>query len=630
MASTTSKLSLVAQFDDFCRRFTDDTTSEELFLEFVLNQEECRKRWHAVELENAELRKQAAALAEANMELEGKLAYTKDVLEKELLRREKCEQEKLSKQRQLELIREFIMNDTELREETLTFLKQVDDGQHSDVKKLHTIEESVGSVLSPSDISDEDEHRRRSSRSRGKRCSSRGHLGELASPHRKKSKGQEDRDRSCASVVATTTVTVTDGKDFVATSRVYAQPHTLPAAVPTAPPEPPACTPVHTPLQTPVQTPVQTPGRTPKYGSGSAPNTPVCQRRSSPSSGEFAPLTPARRTNSAGKLMSKQHAFVAKTMMKTETCGPCGKRILFYKSALKCNCCRSVCHPECREKVPLPCVAVSQTPTPGRAARRGTITDHAPSTSPMVPALVVHCIQEVERRGLSDVGLYRVPGGAREVHELREQFQRGKGIPNLSQVDIHAICSVLKDFLRSLRETLITKSLWHVFVKAAELPSGDRTYSLWQAVNELPPANRDTLAALVLHLQTVASSPQVKMPVSNLARVFGPTVVGYSVNDAAAVSNLQAETRMQAQVMEALLNLPGDYWAQFLNWDSDDSIHTPEIKPGPQSELLGPIYNSSGGLTGSSGRGKKSARPTPKSAASVSRRANFFASPTMK
>lgn len=618
MAATASRLSLVAQFDDFCRMLTDDTVNEELFLDFVHNQEECRKRWHALDLENAELRKRAAALTDANQELERKLAHTKDVLEKELLRREKCEQEKLAKERQLELIRQFIMNDTELREETITFLKQVDDGQHSEVKKLHTIEESVGSVLSPSDISDDDEYRRRSSRSRGKRRSSRSRpAAELASPHRKKSKGQEDPDRSCASVVATTTLTVTDGKDFVATSRVYTQP--------SAPPMP-TCTPMQTPVQTPVQTPT---ARAPKYGSGSAPTTPVCQRRSSPSP-EFSPLTPSRRSNSAGRLMSKQHAFVAKTLLKTETCNPCGKRILFYRSALKCNCCRSVCHPECRDKVPLPCVAVSHTPTPGRAARRGTITDYAPSTPPMVPALVVHCIQEVERRGLNDVGLYRVPGGAREVHEIREQFQRGKGVPNLSQVDIHAICSVLKDFLRSLRETLITKSLWHVFVKAAELPSTERTSSLWQAVNDLPPANRDTLAALVLHLQTVASSPQVKMPVSNLARVFGPTVVGYSANDAATVANLQAETRMQAQVMEALLNLPADYWSQFLNWDSDDSIHTPEMKPGPRSELLGPIYISSSGPIGSSGGGKKSARPTPKSATLGSRRANFFSSPTMK
>lgn len=83
--------------------------------------------------------------------------------------------------------------------------------------------------------------------------------------------------------------------------------------------------------------------------------------------------------------------------------------------------------------MPLPCVQVSQTPTQGGShTYKGTvIADHVPPSAPMVPAIVVHCIQEVERRGLSEVGLYRVSGSEREVREIREQFLRGKGIPNL-------------------------------------------------------------------------------------------------------------------------------------------------------------------------------------------------------
>ncbi|KAL1474161.1 hypothetical protein MTO96_038189 [Rhipicephalus appendiculatus] len=88
---------------------------------------------------------------------------------------------------------------------------------------------------------------------------------------------------------------------------------------------------------------------------------------------------------------------------------------------------------------------------------------------------------------------------------------------------------------------------------------------MWQAVMQLPPANRDTLAALVLHLQTVAAHPEAKMPLSNLARVFAPTVVGCSVNDTASVPNLFLEMEQQNQVMEMLLSLPADYWNQLLN-----------------------------------------------------------------
>ncbi|KAL1473478.1 hypothetical protein MTO96_022065 [Rhipicephalus appendiculatus] len=79
MAAGGSRLSLVAQFDDFRRRHiaSTDTATEELILEFVRNQEACRKQWHATVLENAELKKQIASLTGTNVELERKLAHTK-------------------------------------------------------------------------------------------------------------------------------------------------------------------------------------------------------------------------------------------------------------------------------------------------------------------------------------------------------------------------------------------------------------------------------------------------------------------------------------------------------------------------------------------------------------------------
>lgn len=43
-------------------------------------------------------------------------------------------------------------------------------------------------------------------------------------------------------------------------------------------------------------------------------------------------------------------------------------------------------------------------------------------TSPMIPSLVVHCIREIESRGLSEVGIYRVPGSERDVKGLKVCF----------------------------------------------------------------------------------------------------------------------------------------------------------------------------------------------------------------
>lgn len=65
-------------------------------------------------------------------------------------------------------------------------------------------------------------------------------------------------------------------------------------------------------------------------------------------------------------------------------------------------------------------------------------------------------------------GLYRLSGSDRTIKELKEKFLRGKTVPMLSKVDdIHAIAGLLKDFLRSLKEPLLTFRLNRPFMEAA-------------------------------------------------------------------------------------------------------------------------------------------------------------------
>ncbi|CAB0043409.1 unnamed protein product [Trichogramma brassicae] len=207
----------------------------------------------------------------------------------------------------------------------------------------------------------------------------------------------------------------------------------------------------------------------------------------------------------------------------------------------------------------------------------GTIADYTPMVSPMVPSLVVHCINEVELRGMSEQGLYRLSGSVTDVKALKEKFLKGRGAPNLSEVDIPTICSTLKDFLRSLKEPLITVGLWSDFVKAAAIRDPqDAETAMFQAVSELPQPNRDTLAFLILHLQRVSSTPECKMPIGNLARVFGPTLVGYSCSQPSN-NTMLSETKNQSAVVECLLRMSSDYWAHFINSDQNNEIGTPQI-----------------------------------------------------
>ncbi|VEN47279.1 unnamed protein product [Callosobruchus maculatus] len=285
----------------------------------------------------------------------------------------------------------------------------------------------------------------------------------------------------------------------------------------------------------------------------------------------------------------RQHCFQQKTAMVPETCLGCDKRIKFSKRLSKCKECKCVCHPECQDRLPLPCMPSAFTPNQ-RKIVSGTVGDYAPTNTPMVPALIVHCITEIEQRGLNELGLYRVPGSEKEVRDLKERFLNGKGSPNLKDVDVHVLCSCVKDFLRSLSEPLVTQHLWREFAQAV-MAKDDRDVlpALYQVVGQLPQPNRDTLAFLMLHLQKVAESPECKMSVENLVRVFGPTLMRYSSDDQNLDKCLK-ETEVGFKVVDRLIQMPADYWMTFMNVTTNEPTGKLQQTPSTDS-LLRPNTN---------------------------------------
>ncbi|KAL9848180.1 rac GTPase-activating protein 1-like isoform 3-T3 [Geothlypis trichas] len=287
-------------------------------------------------------------------------------------------------------------------------------------------------------------------------------------------------------------------------------------------------------------------------------------------------------------LPAVQHKFTSKTMIRPEPCGVCGSRIRFGKTAIKCCQCQLLLHTKCREQCPSLC-----TPRPHHHAwpQEGVLADFAPSTPPLVPTLVVQCVTEVEKRGLTETGLYRVPGAEQLVREWKRKLLRAGGaLPALSTVtDIHVVCGVLKDFLRGLKEPLVTFSLHSAFLKAADIPDDAASdTALRHVVSKLPPANRDTLAFLMLHLLRVSHSPDCKMDVLNLSRVFGPTLVGYSSANPTPLAIME-DTPRQCKVVARLLSLPPSFWRGFVETEQENLVPMPALgsEHGPFFQPIG-------------------------------------------
>ncbi len=81
----------------------------------------------------------------------------------------------------------------------------------------------------------------------------------------------------------------------------------------------------------------------------------------------------------------------------------------------------------------------------------------------------------------------------------------------------------------------------------------------------------------MLHLQTVASNSHVnKMDASNLARILGPTILGYSSN---APEVIVSEAQVQQSVVSTLIGISSDYWSSFLAVDQENILNTKSVTP---------------------------------------------------
>eukprot|EP00092_Neocalanus_flemingeri_P040430 GFUD01044031.1.p1 GENE.GFUD01044031.1~~GFUD01044031.1.p1 ORF type:complete len:697 (-),score=180.39 GFUD01044031.1:226-2316(-) len=592
--------SLVLMFDDLSRneKVLNDGTTEEKFLQFALNQEFCRKRWEASEIEVQRVQIELQSSEQEVRKLEMKLAQARELLASETSLRKKSENDRDVLEQKWVLVKELITtdqggqtinDDTRLRlaklEASVTSRRGTLGGERgafspggpTGLSPVCEID-STGSILDASDLSFDntqgtlggDESRLRSGRM-FKRKSSGGVAQVMRMEKRSRSSGRELNRKSLEALAARRSAGAgAAGLGDLHRNNQY-QERNIDDYIPSAPAMSTedavlAWQNARNSLTSHPSTATIVP-RAPMVHQGST----VTLTPSHPSTTTLTPTTPYTPSNPVRRTysntgMNRKHQFVQKNNFKTEVCGPCQKRIKFGKICYKCRECRAISHPECREQVLLPCVPTgSAQKTPSKPGyNKKVLADHTPPTSPMVPAVVVHCVHEIEARGLCEVGLYRVPGSEREVKDMRDKFLACRGCPNLSQADVHTLCGVVKDFFRSLREPLIPHSMWSVFTQGATNPDmTDAMSALFQAVSELPQPNRETMAFMMLHLQKVSESHETKMSVSNLAKILGPTIVGYSTADPQPEEILR-EVEVQACTMEKLIMIDTDYWSTFL------------------------------------------------------------------
>ncbi|KAG8835732.1 hypothetical protein FRC17_001523 [Serendipita sp. 399] len=87
-----------------------------------------------------------------------------------------------------------------------------------------------------------------------------------------------------------------------------------------------------------------------------------------------------------------------------------------------------------------------------------------------IPALVLRCVQHVERWGVREEGLFRINGRTSHVNKIKSEFAKGADYDlqecGPGDLDPHAVTSVLKAFLRELPEPILTRAKSPLFEAA--------------------------------------------------------------------------------------------------------------------------------------------------------------------
>lgn len=149
-----------------------------------------------------------------------------------------------------------------------------------------------------------------------------------------------------------------------------------------------------------------------------------------------------------------------------------------------------------------------------------------------IPFIISASIREVERRGMNEVGIYRVSGSASDLQKLKKSFESNayEAEQLLKEVDIHSVTGNLKSYLRELPEALFTdlhyQKFFDTFNQFTNANESSRIEALQKIFHELPQPNKSTIGLILDHLIRVNHHEgENKMSLHNLAMVFGPTLL---------------------------------------------------------------------------------------------------------
>ncbi|XP_054719239.1 rho GTPase-activating protein 44-like [Uloborus diversus] len=182
------------------------------------------------------------------------------------------------------------------------------------------------------------------------------------------------------------------------------------------------------------------------------------------------------------------------------------------------------------------------------------IEEHLKMTKREIATVIETCVCWLLESAMEEEGLFRIGGSMLKIKKMKSAFDAG--LQNLIEEDKdpHNVAGVLKLYLRSLPEPLLTYQFYDQFMEAAMEQDHDvRLRALWSVVNSLPETHFKNLRYLIKFFARLCQNSDVnKMSVQNIAIVMGPNLIWPQIDECALGMNMTA-TNLHSQIVDSLI-----------------------------------------------------------------------------
>ncbi|GFT48615.1 rho GTPase-activating protein 44 [Nephila pilipes] len=252
------------------------------------------------------------------------------------------------------------------------------------------------------------------------------------------------------------------------------------------------------------------------------------------------------------------------------------------------------------------------------------LEEHLKVTKREIAIVIETCICWLLESAMEEEGLFRIGGSMIKIKKMKSAFDAGFHHLIEEERDPHNVAGILKLYLRSLPEPLLTYQLYDQWMEAAMEPDHDtRLRSLWSVVNSLPETHLKNLRYLIKFLAKLCQNSDInKMSVQNVAIVIGPNLIWPPVDECALGMNMTA-TNLHSSIVDTLIT----YAEWFFPGDCEFYVSTPTSPRHIEGFPTHPMYGSQISLStaklsnGDSAVDSMSSSPTNSSPKSPSPRA---------